>query len=218
MLWALLAGCSTHSGALFETLWSGVTGVDGASMPLDPQFRYLRVGHGEYSSYMILGFSEQQPVGELEAWYSPAGEVVKFLNGRIVGTAGLPTDWREVRLPPLPGWREVPPEGVCYTREIDQMPAYRYGRAQTLYLRPVPPPADARLVRAQADQLSWFEETPVGGEPDALPPSRYGVDLKQSPPSVVYTEQCVSAPLCFTFERWPVAAQPDTTGKPKEPS
>lgn len=211
----VLAGCSARSSAMRDSLFPGLYASGAEVAPPDPNVRYLRVGHRGSAAYMMLGYVEPSDVGPLEAWYSLSGEVVQFRQGRIVGTAGLSTDWREVRLPPLPDWRAVPPAGVRYTREVDLMPAYRFGRRETLELRPVPPPADARLKRARAADLSWFVEAPVEPGPDTLPSSRYAVDLRQSPPRVVYSEQCISAALCFTFEDWPLPAAPaGGTAKP----
>lgn len=215
---ALLAACTTGSGALTETLRAASAGEDGAEPRLNPRLTYLRLGNAGHHAYLALGYLDAHPGGAVYVWYSAAGEVVKLQNGRLVGTAGLPVDWREVRLPPLPAWQDIPAEGLRYQREIDRMPGYRFGRVQTLLLRPVPPAQNVTLRHAQPAQLRWFEEVELGEGGERLPPARYAVDLSRLPGQVVYSEQCLSATLCFSFEPWPVAADAGPAPQEKDKS
>ena len=215
---AVLAGCTTGSGAWLETLRAASAGEDSAAPRLDPRLTYLRLGNAGHHAYLALGYLDAHPGGEVYVWYSAAGEVIKLQNGRIVGTAGLPVDWREVRLPRLPAWQDIPAEGLRYQREIDRMPGYRYGRVQTLLLRPVPAVQNVTLRHAQPAQLRWFEEVELGDAAQRLPTARYAVDLSRLPGQVVYSEQCLSATLCFTFEPWPVAVDGGPATPEKEKS
>lgn len=216
-LLALVAGCTSGADA-FRASFGGLF-ADGAvdASKLKPQVSYLKLGNAGQTAYLALGHTLAHPDGEITVWYSAAGEVFKLQNGRLVGTAGLTPDWRAVRLAPLPDWRRVPAEGLAYTREIDRMPGYRFGLKQTLQLRPIPVPTDVTLARAQPGELSWFEEAQTGAASDALPPVRFGVDLRQTPPRVHYSEQCLTSSLCFSLEPWPataVPAAPATLGAP----
>ena len=202
-----ITGCTTGSGAWLESLRAASAGEDTAEPRLDPRLTYLRLGNGDHHAYLALGYVDARPGGEVQVWYSAAGEVIKLQNGRIVGTAGLPVDWRAVRLPPLPAWQDIPAAGLRYQREIDLMPGYRYGRVQTLQLRPLPPVQNVALRHAQPAQLRWFEEVDLSDGADRLPPARYAVDLSRLPGQVVYSEQCLSPALCFSFELWPVGTE-----------
>ena len=152
---------------------------------------------------MVLGYVEPSAAGNVEVWYSSEAEVLRLQNGRIVGTGGLETDWRAVRVFSLPAWKDVIGRAtVVYRRERDEMPGYRFGIEEAVSLYPVRPPNNAKLVRLPAQDLRWYEET-VQGQPDGLPSARYGLNEKSGEPRVVYGEQCLSQIFCLAWQTWP---------------
>lgn len=167
---------------------------------LDPRFAYLRFERDKRVVYLALGYVDPHPEGAVEVWYSSPGEVLRLQDGRVVGSVGGETDWLAVSFIGRPGWREV--QGpVSFVRVRDVQPGYRMGLRETLTLRPIPAPADSRLREIPAQALRWFEERVTDGT-EALPPSRYGVHFSSSGPRVIYGEHCLSATLCFSWQRW----------------
>lgn len=213
-LLVLVVGCTSGADAFRDSFRGLLPGGEADVPQLKPDLSYLRLGNAGRYAYLGLGYTEAHPAGEIDVWYSAAGEVIKLQGGRVVGTAGLVPDWRAVRLAPLPDWRHIPAAGLSYTREIDQMPGYRFGIRQSLVLRSIPAPTDVSLPRAQPAELSWFEEAQVGASADPLPPVRFAVDLRQTPPRVLYSEQCLTPSLCFSFEPWPATAPPAAPATP----
>ena len=181
----------------------------------NPNYRYLRVVAGGQPVYMVLGYIDHRPEGAVEVWYSSAGEVVRLLDGRLVGTTGLATDWREVRFSALPAWPGAADasQPKAYQRERDMMPGYRFGIRDDIALAPIAAPGHTALAGTAASSLRWYEERSVSRPSVAsLPPARFGVSHAGGTPRVVYSEQCISNDLCMSFEQWtpsppaPVAA------------
>ena len=44
------------------------------------------------------------PEGKVEVWYSGGKEVLKLLDGRLVGMVGTATEWLSVKLISPPAW------------------------------------------------------------------------------------------------------------------
>jgi hypothetical protein len=208
----LLAGCGDTGNSMLRTAryilpdWSD---VDDA--PLKPDFRYLRVTFRGRVLRLALGYNDPDTRGPLEVWYSTDGEVVKLLNGRLVGVVGAPWEWHSVVLPAeLPAWSDVArsKEGVRLERVRDVMPGYRYGIREILALRPISAPRFTRLRGLDEDKLLWFEERIEGypAEEDQLAPARYAVDIRGGQEVVVYAEQCIVRDFCMTWQRWPAGS------------
>lgn len=200
-----LSACASGSSAISQSLqllWAnGTDAVDQAS--LDPNKRYLRVTVGERSVLMVLGYLQTHPDGEIETWYSAKGEVIQIQQGRIIKTAGLSTDWREVRFPEgLPSWSASLQAAQQYRRSYDEMPTYRLNINETLTLKSVIPSSDRHLLGLRPDQLLWFEE-----HSHHLPPNRYALQRTDHALNVIYAEHCLSLQLCLSWQRWPVAPQ-----------
>lgn len=182
----------------------------------NPNYRYLRVATGNQTVFMVLGYIDKRPEGAVEVWYSGSGEVVRLLDGRLVGTTGLSTDWREVRFSGLPAWTvdaNSPLPAKTYQRQRDMMPGYRFGIRDEIVLAPIAAPQQVALAGMAAASLRWYEERSVSRPASAsLPPARFGVSQAGGIPRVVYSEQCISNDLCMSFEQWtpsspaPVAA------------
>lgn len=147
-----------------------------------------------------------------EVYYSANGEVIKLRDGRLVGSAGLPVDWREVRQASPPDWltlargRSSASEPSNYARERDVMPGYRYGLREAMTVRGIPAlPRSVAGIRG--DSLSWFEESSRSLDAAAaLPPARFAVLVSSADARVLYSEQCLSAGVCLSFETWPPLA------------
>lgn len=216
-----LSGCSTASDAILQTLpyaYGHNPGVDNAR--LNPNFRYLRLSTRGHVALLALGYVDSDTHGPIDVWYSAEREVLRLQNGRLVGATGLTTEWRNVRLPALPSWSAAAHAGraIAWTRTRDVMPGYRFGVKDDLSLRVIEAPHGSGLQGLDPQALTWFEEidraAPHAGllrmfggsaDPDAaLPPARYAVDFSGGKETVVYAEQCLSAQLCFSWQRWPV--------------
>ncbi len=183
---------------------------DIAQTKLSPDYRYLRVEvAGANAALLVLGYLDADAQGDVETWYSSRGEVIKLQNGRIVGTAGLATDWRHVTYPVAPpAWPAVPSNGLQFTRVRDESPGYRNAIAQTIQLKPwvgVPSvPLASTLPTDVARSYDWYQEVQTGSPKQTLPPSWFAVDLYHGQRMVVYSEQCLSVTLCLKLQRWPV--------------
>lgn len=218
---ALVGGCSTGSAALGDSarlLYDRTAGGIRDQQPsvFNPSFRYLRVTHAGTAIYMVLGYLDPTPEGTVEVWYSGEGEVVRLLDGRVVGTTGLNPDWRRAQVERLPLW----PVGAqaqtsgSYLRVRDVMPGYHLNIRETVRVTPLASYTPAALQGARAASLRWFEEqvTESTSPGPMLPPARFGIAMTANgSPSVVYSEQCLSAEACYTFERW---SAPSATATP----
>lgn len=205
---ASLAGCAGSTDPIAQTLqvvFQRDAGVDGAK--LNPDFRYLRVTIGGRTALLVLGYTESDPRGPIEVWYSAEREVLRLQNGRVVGATGMYTEWRNVQMPELPAWSAFASEPAAgrWVRTRDVMPGYRYGLRETLLTGAAPAPEKSALRDLDAKSLAWFEErveTPSAGE-RALPIARYAVRIADGKEAVLYGEQCLAPELCFTWQRWP---------------
>lgn len=190
---------------------------------INPSYRYLRTTVDGRVIFMVLGNVDQRPEGSVEVWYSSTGEVVRLLDGRLVSTTGLTTDWRQVRFPQqLPAWPAAESSNtpspadaaVSFARERDLMPGYRMGVRDQVTRTAVAPPKTSALTGVDASSLHWYEERSTSYPVDAaLPPARFAIS-QTAPggrPQVVYSEQCISNDLCLSFEQWPPSS-PATAG------
>lgn len=208
---ALLGACAQSQSAAWasvEHLVSGGSAVE--AQPLNPRFRYLRVAANGTPALLVLGHVEQDTSGRpVEVWASGSREVLRLQNGRLVGVAGTPVEWRNVTLPPkLPAWQEIT-AARSYLRQRDEMPGYRIGLTERVRVQPMPAPGNSALVRLDPGTLRWYQETvealegaPSEGVPAGrpLPPARYAVQPAGLP---VYGEQCVAANFCLSWQSWP---------------
>ena len=229
-----LSGCASGTDAIYRTIQTAIgrdKGADGAR--LNPNFRYLRVTIEGRVALLALGNIDSHPQGAIEVWYSAEREVLRFQNGRLVGAAGLTTEWRNVMLPELPAWTSLARAGapLRWVRTRDVMPGYRYGLRDALVLSVTRQPVKSALQGLDPQRLTWFEERFVS-EADGktvLPPARYAVQMKPHHPAppggapllgeegktpreedgmgiVVYGEQCLAPQTCFTWQRWPAGS------------
>lgn len=204
-----LCACAPGASAIAESLRLLKPGaLDRHDATLVPGVRYLRVEFNGGVTLMALGYVDPGPDGDTEVWYSAEGEVLRIRNGRIVGSAGLATDWREVRMPPLPRWSTVANAPARYERSRDEMPGYRLNILDTVTVRAIQPPSANALIGIAAQDLAWYEESvePAQRGKAGLAAARFAVRVSSSAEAVVYGEQCLADNLCLTWQRWPVAA------------
>lgn len=198
---ALLTGCASGWPVWVASDGSHTAASSDAAPALDPTQRYLRARLGEREVFLVLGEVDPHPRGPTEVWFGGEGEMVKLRQGRVVGTAGLPVDWRAVRFDHEPPW-PAPADASSNTRmqrERDLMPGYRAGIRDRLVRVAVAAPADAPLSNAP---LRWFEErSSTAPRTAALPPARYAVSDRSGQPEVVLTEQCLTPDWCLRLER-----------------
>jgi hypothetical protein len=209
-----LAGCSSGSllsdvsrAFIKDQFGSGDDPV--VSSTLNPSYRYLRVSvKGLASALLVLGYVDHDPQGDIEVWYSAEHEVVKTQNGRIVGTSGLPMDWRSVRFTDAPpAWDSLTQASSTLTRVRDEMPGYRYDIADQLTLsRMAGVPSivlPASLPLDIAKRYQWVRESQSGAQP-GLPDSWYALEKVDGKSQVAYSYQCLSKQLCLNLQRWPI--------------
>ncbi len=206
-----IAACTSGNiglSTISEITDNGEAAVD--SRVLDPSLEYLRVVTQGRVVLLVLGYVDRDPQGNVESWYSAKGEVIKLQRGRIVGTVGLATDWRAVRLPVIPHWRDIPVDGFDYMRERDEMPGYRFGIGDRIRVRQTKVPDDSTLKKIAPESLAWFEEIVV--EPLAKTdtrPDRFAVQSMLDGDTVIYAEQCITPDLCIAWQKWPAIISRD---------
>jgi hypothetical protein len=206
----LLAACTSSGSAIVDSLRVGLQSppaVDRST--LNPDASYIRLQVDGREVYLALGFIDEHPQGPVEVWYSEGREVLRLQGGRLVGVAGLPTEWRGVVMPAeLPAWRAMR-TGHRWTRLRDVMPGYRMGVTDTLEVRGIPAPKGVKVVGFEGVELAWFEETALTIPDDPalrLRPSRYAVHVDEDgTETVVFAEQCVTADFCFSWQLWPTS-------------
>ena len=210
----VLAGCSSGSllsdvsrAFIKDQFGSGDDPVVGST--LNPSYRYLKVSvKGLAPALLVLGYVDHDPQGDIEVWYSADHEVVKTQNGRIVGTSGLPMDWRSVRFTAAPpAWDSLTQASSTLTRVRDEMPGYRYDIADQLTLsRVTGVPSTvlpASLPLDIAKRYQWVRESQSGARP-GLPDSWYALEKVGGKYQVAYSYQCLSKQLCLNLQRWPI--------------
>lgn len=208
-----LAACSTETGggATFESARFVADRIVGKSaepsLVFNPAYRYMRVTQGDSVAYLVLGYVDPLQEGPVEVWYSAKREVVRLAQGRILGTTGLTSDWRRVRAEDVPSWDTLlrGPGEARYRRWRDVMPGYHFNIDDRVHVVRLSSYAPVALRGRPAATLTWFEERDdtLSAGADPLPPARFGVARDEDGlVSVVYSEQCLSADVCYTFERW----------------
>lgn len=193
-------GCSTDQAATWATVRHAlVRSAASESRPLPDGYSYLRLTVNGAPAMVALGYVDPDALGRpVEVWYSSAGEVMRTLDGRLVGLSGTPVEWRGVVMSAsTPAWAQVN-KAVIFERRVDVSPGFHWGQPHVLTVQPVPPPPDTALMGLPAADLHWFAEHEAKRQ---APPARYAV----APGSgrVVYGEQCLTPTFCLTWQTWP---------------
>jgi hypothetical protein len=196
------------SAVLFDK--GALSGVDLRAVPLNSNYQYLHVElDGKPPALLVLGYLDPHPQGEIEVWYSSAGEVLKLQDGRIVGATGLPVDWRRVSYAQSPpSWTSFKSAKVDFVRVRDESPGYRLGLSEQVSLAQVENAPDVARGHHFSAKTTWFRETYSGTEGTVLPDSWFAWAPYQAQNAVVYSRQCLSAQVCLTLQRWPPEKDP----------
>ena len=217
LLVATLSSCTRSSQSALDTIRLAFKGdLNSAQFePSNPSFQYLKVSVHSGSAFLVLGYVE--PYDDTEVWYSAKGEVIKLQAGRIKGTLGLETEWRQVIFVGPPDWRELIQGSQQmvwhYQRVRDVMPGYASSLTDLLTLTQLPySQVQKRLGHlvhhlASSTELRWFEEV---GTKD-LPAAIYALDASSGLPKVVLTYQCISSQLCMVLEPWTPSQPSDSS-------
>lgn len=181
---------------------------------VNPSYRYLRVSvAGRPPALMVLGYVDPHPLGDIEVWYSAKREVIKTQAGRVVASAGLELDWRQVDFPspPVP-WAQAG-SSFSYQRVRDVMPGYRMGLRETVQVQALSPPPEL-VPPSMLRGATWYQELAVpASKNDTLAPAWFAVvkgwsSSGAASADVVASYQCLSASLCLQLQRWPVVESP----------
>ena len=172
---------------------------------LNPNYRYLHVTlAGAKPALLVLGYVDAHPQGEIEVWYSAQGEVLRLQNGRLVGAAGLPVEWRRVSYSQTPpSWQSVPPEGARFTSMRDEQPGYRLGLVEQVVLTPLPKPP-LKLPDPAFAAAAWFQENYTNASGPTRPDAWFALGQHGGTKTIVYSRQCLSSSVCLTLQRWPL--------------
>ncbi len=233
-----LAGCSnTGPNAIWQQtaqdLWGrpSASRAELAQMPAPTERRSLRASLGQ-GFFFFTHIADQ---ADYSLWVSPAGELLRLSpQGRIVGSSGSwYADWRQARNSATPSWGELAQAHQAgrslrpYLRIRDVAPGGHANVRELIDIRAIaPPPQPAALLRQQAADLLWFEESSLLHDPHGhwaswrasqaasqdpmarpLPPARFALARQaQGGWALVYSEQCLAAGVCFSLEAWPAAA------------
>lgn len=179
--------------------------VEPLQAQLNPDYRYLHVTlAGAKPALLVLGYVDAHPQGEIEVWYSAQGEVLRLQNGRLVGAAGLPVEWRRVAYPQTPpAWQAVPSEGARFTSVRDEQPGYQLGKVEQVLLTPLPKPPLAMSEPALAT-ATWFQESYSDARGPTRPDAWFALGKHGGTTTIVYSRQCLSASVCLYLQRWPL--------------
>ncbi len=177
--------------------------------PINPAYRYLHVSlSGAKPALLVLGYVDAHPQGDIEVWYSAQGEVLRLQNGRLVGAAGLPVEWRRVTYSPTPlAWHAVPPEGTRFSSVRDEQPGYRLGLVEQVSLTPLPK-SPLKLTNPAFAKAAWFQESYSGAHGTSRPDAWFALGRYGEQEIIVYSRQCLSVSICLDLQRWPLQKDP----------
>lgn len=206
----LLQGCSSDNSNPLVLQFQHIVPKNSHAerTQFDPRYQFLRLKVNGNVIFLASDTPEIDSRNKSSVWYSAGREVLRFKDGRLIAAVGLSSEWRDAKLPEFPAWSEIAREkrAMRWTRVRDVMPGYHYGIKDSLLLQEISAPSVSELKEVDPKTLIWFEERleTTGNTVADLPIARYAVDLRAPNGSVVYGEQCVSATLCFSWQRWPV--------------
>lgn len=201
-----VAGCASGTDAMVETLKQGLNVFPpAAAKPLDPQFQYLRTTIDGRVLFLVLGYLEKSEGGDIETWYSGAGEVIQLQNGRIRSTAGLGVNWRNVTIAPEFGSARWPEKSTQYRRRRDVTPGHVFGIREQVILTASAAPVGHDFQGPLPDDARWYRESVRGS---GIPVAWFAVRGQGDEAKVIFSRQCLSPDLCLSFQPWEVPAAP----------
>ena len=210
----VLSGCAALDmpGVNLAKRVFGMWSTSSAEVTFNPAYDYLKTTFITRSalpapSVYLAAERVHGALGDrVRVWYSADKDIIYRCQGRLLRTAGLSVDWRDVRWTLLPTWQSALRRPQHYQRVRTVMPGYHVDVQDAVTITHIPPPKQTYLTAWAPERLVWFEETVVSSEKDMqLPPSRYAVDMTMSRHGkVIYSEECLAKGLCFAFELWDV--------------
>lgn len=207
----MLSACSSGSGAALTTFkllnpFEDIT----SGRPLNPKLTYLRATSNGTPLLMVQGGGD---AAQGDLFYTASAEVFGLKQGRLQQALGVPGEWRAVRSDNVPAWTRSL-NFATYQRQRDLTAQGRYAIREDVSLQRLVSASPSRYKQSanasyQPSDLTWFRETytPLSKSEPGLPPALFGVLFAQSGARVVYSEQCIDAQLCLSFQEWPSTPQ-----------
>jgi hypothetical protein len=212
MIFFLVACSSLDSSPTWQAMRQLVpTRTVGEKSNFPPPFHYLRAVVDGRTLFLASNSQNIDAASSDTVWFSAGREVLRLRNGRLVAAVGTEVEWRKVRMPDLPEWTSLAsmPGEFRWMRQRDVMPGYRFGVRDDLVLKRVSAPYDSKLKDIDPQSLIWFEEriekSSFNVRSHDILVARYALKMEEGQTSMVYGEQCISAKLCLSWQRWPVS-------------
>jgi hypothetical protein len=164
-----------------------------------PGFEYLAVNLNGRKTHIALGHRVKQGDTLHEYWYSGEREMMHLANGRIVEVQGMTYEVRATTTE-VPSWQSIADSSqyIVWSRQRDVMPGYRYGLVEYVISQKVTPSAKERDLIKNENAI-WVEEEIKSKNTDGKA-WIYGDLFAIVNDQVIYSQQCVSAALCFTLQ------------------
>jgi len=232
LLVSIIQGCTTASDAAFQTFKSAFQNTSSQinQAILNPEFRYLRVNIAGLDALMVKGYLDKDRNGEIEIWYSSDGSVMRFQQGRYLGSVGLDTNWQNVSFKNPPRLEQIvsyfdrpnpspkissvnafyPTEQYFYSRNHTLIPARKTILDESISAsvsRNTPQLIPKNfLPYLQSKELIWVTEQTSQSISDkkSSPISWYGFQKTNNQYSLVVGQQCLTMDFCITWMPWPV--------------
>jgi len=221
----LTACAGPQQSPVLETFKLGIANPNTVieQLPLNPNYRYLKVDVNGLPALLVLGYQDQAYGQTTDVWFSAFKEVVQIQGGRLKGTQGLEVNWTEVQFDNAPSLTDLatldqliarsPKASVRFQRSRSVMPSYRANIQETVELRLLDSaPSDApKVLKNSTTPFRWIEERVVMQtqvQNNYLAPLRavYALDPVQG--QVVYANQCLTQTVCISWLSWPFPAKP----------
>ena len=232
LLVSIFQGCTTASDAAFLTFKSAFQDTSSIinKTTLNSQYRYLRVDIAGLDTLMVKGYLDQDANGETEVWYSSDGSVLRFQQGRYLGSIGFDNNWQNVSLKNAPKLEKMvtdfdrpnPSPKISAVNAFYPINQYFFSRNHTsipLRLTLLDEPVSASVSRnipssipktllpyLQNKDLIWVnEETsqPVSNNKSARS-SWYSFQKTNNQYLLIAGQQCLAINFCVTWMPWPV--------------
>jgi hypothetical protein len=228
----MIQGCTTASDAAFQTFKSAfqntLSQINQAT--LNPEFRYLRVNIAGLDALMVKGYLDKDMNGDIEIWYSSDGSVMRFQQGRYLGSVGFDTNWQNVSFKNAPKLEKIvadfdrpnPSPKLSNVNAFYPTVQYFFSRSHTLtpsrktvldesisasVSRNIPQSIPKTfLPYVQSKDLIWVTEhtsQPITDKKSNLS-SLYGFQKTNNQYLLIIGQQCLTMDFCITWMPWPV--------------
>ena len=232
LLVSIFQGCTTASDAAFLTFKSAFQDTSSLinKTTLNPQYRYLRVDIAGLDVLMVKGYLDQDTNGDIEIWYSSDGSVVRFQQGRYLGSVGFDNNWQNVSLKNAPRLEKIvadfdrpnPSPKISAVNSFYPIMQYFFSRShtsissrQTILEEPIsasvsrntPPSIPKTLLPyLQNKDLIWVNEETSKSASDkkSARSSWYSFQKTDNQYLLIAGQQCLAINFCVTWMPWPV--------------